>query len=114
MSANNIVQEQLVAAGGLDWAGGVPSLRASAKGFTATVVDNGAGDVTVNLPANAGVDPGDDIVSVVPNAAIFANAVYDRANSTATAKRFRVFDAAGAALDNIPLTIRIARLQTID
>ena len=113
MGANNLIQEQLVAAGGLDWAAGVPSLRASAKGFSG-VIDNGAGDVTVQIPTNAGANPGDDIVSVTPNAAIFANVVYDRANSTATDKRFRVFDAAGAALDNIPLTIRIARLQTID
>ena len=114
MSAQNLVQEQVVALANLDWAAGVPSIRASSKGLTATIVDNGVGDVTVNLPANSAVDAADTIVQVTPNAAVFANVVYDRANSTATAKRFRVFDAAAAALDNIPLTIRIARLQTIE
>ena len=112
MSAESLVQEQLVAAGGIDWAAGVPSLRSAAKGFSG-IVDNGVGDVSLTIPANSAVNPGDDIVDVVPNAAIFAQAVYDRANSTATSKRFRVFDALGNPLDNIPLSIRIGRSQTL-
>ena len=112
MADNDLVQTQLVAAGGIDWAAGVPTLRAGAKGFSG-ITDGGVGVVVLDVPNNAAVNPGDEIIEVTANAAIFAQVVYDRAASSATSKTFRVFNALGAALDDIPLQIRISRLQTL-
>ena len=112
MAIEDKIQVSDVAVAMLDWAGGTPSLRASSKGI-ASIVDNGVGDVTLNLPANSAVAADDTVVRALPRSSAFAAVVYDAPNSTATAKRFLVFDAAAAALDNVPLTIIIGRMQTI-
>lgn len=83
-------------------AAGVPTLTAN-RGF-ASIVDNGAGDFTLNLDNAQALNTAGNVQATC-GGAIFAAITVEVV--TATSIRCRTWDAAGAALDNINFWVRI-------
>jgi hypothetical protein len=109
------LQTEEIGAVFIAWAGGVPSLESS-LGFIAgapTVQDVAAGIVSVTLPAAGSIPNNRFLPTVTARGPLYAVVMFDDANSTNTLKQFRVFDAAGAPLDNIPLLIEFRRALTL-
>jgi hypothetical protein len=111
MSDLDVVQDQTVAWARVDVAGGVPTITEQFCAVAAmTVTDNGAGDFTLNLPASVGVPLNRRDVDVRARSSAFAVYVYDEPNSAVGTVRVKAFDAAGAALDNVPFTVVLKRI----
>lgn len=93
------------------WAGGVPSILWDDAGLVDSVTDNGVGDVTLNLNARSAMDGSgvaasdETVFSILPRGA--TPAMVTVTHTSDTAKQIRVFDAAGAALDNIALEVTV-------
>lgn len=83
-------------------AGGVPSFSFN-RGF-ASIVDNGAGDFSLNLD-NAQALQTAGLVFVQCELATFAQATVEVVDADTI--RIRTWDAAGMALDNVPFWVRI-------
>jgi len=94
----------------VDVAGGVPTIAAQFGPGLMTIVDNGAGDFTLNLAANFNIPLNRRRVRVTPRTAAFAIYVYDEAGSAAGTARVRCFDAAAMALDNVSFFFELNRL----
>ena len=91
----------------VNYAAGVPSILSQVGPELLTIVDNGVGDFSLILPAAFEIPTDRTKAQIVARSAIDAKYVYDEANSDAGEKRFRCFDAAAAALDNINAQVEI-------
>lgn len=108
-------RRELVAAGVLDTVAGTPAWSTDRCGFTATITDNGTGDVTINLD--------EDIASVPAIAdggfgfsyAVLGTAArcacFERVNSSSI--RVRIFDLATPSAADAILSIEMWRLISV-
>ena len=83
---------------------GTPTFR-SQNGFVSTITDNGPGDNTLTL--SDGLDASAGVVTVTPDSTTFAACTVTRPSDTTI--RVRVWDAAGAPLDDVGYTIAVHR-----